>query len=111
MGIFERQRVTIESNDIQYIPGTRKPLSDYSLFAEHVPCTITAISSNTNTVPVMFILKRQLDKIGALPRKGYKVTLDSLDPLDNKIEYRIKDEPIWSGGIKHHIECTLEQLV
>lgn len=111
MSIFERQLVTIYSNDISYVPGTKKPLSEYTLLSEHVPCTITSITTNANKTITLFILKRHLDKVGALPRRGYKIVLEETDALSPNIIYRVIDEPVWSGGVRHHIEVTLEEFV
>ena len=70
MGIFTKQLVTIQANDLQKIPGTRNPVSGFQTIAENVPCRITGTHTDDQR---LFILKKYYDSIPGGIHKGYKI--------------------------------------
>lgn len=100
MGIFTKQLVTIQANDLQKIPGTRNPVSGFRTIAENVPCRITGTHTDDQR---LFILKKYYDSIPGGIHKGYKI-------IANNVEFSVKKEPQWAGGAYHHIELILEEF-
>ena len=55
MGLFTKQIVTIQANDLQKIPGTRNPVSGFQTIAENVPCRLLRLHTDDQR---LFILKK-----------------------------------------------------
>lgn len=102
--IFEVSKATIYKNGIEYKPGTKTPIGDFKIFAENVPCRLVSITGNVNVGLYLCILKRNVNKLPGFIRKGYKVKFH-----DTESEYLVENEPVWAGGVQHHLECRLQE--
>lgn len=103
MSLFTQQKITVQSNQLKYEPGTRKPVSGHVTVASSILCRITGIDNEKLN---LFILKRYYDLIPGGIHKGFKIILED----ENPIEFEVVKEPFWAGGIKHHMEILLEEF-
>lgn len=100
--MFKSHNITVQSNGIAYKPGTRQPVAGYKQIAINVPCHI----GRTGTSPVLklYLLKEYYDSLSEKLNRGFIITDE-----DTLAKYELSQIPIWAGGLKHHIECTLEE--
>jgi len=104
--VFESHSITVEGNGIQYKPGTRQPVGGYTKIATGVICHIGRSSKrNDGNILRVFILKKYVDLLPTPLARGYKI-IDE----ESTFVYSIIETPVWAGGMKHHIECTLEEF-
>jgi hypothetical protein len=101
--MFTQQKITVQSNQIRYETGTRKPVSGYADIATSIPCRITGIDNEKLN---LFILEKYYILIPGGIHKGFKIILEDTNP----IVFEVKNEPFWAGGIKHHMEILLEEF-
>jgi hypothetical protein len=100
--MFESHKITIESNGIRYKPGTRQPTGGYDKVGEHVPCHIGR--TGTSSILKLYMLKKYYNGLTEKLNRGFRITDE-----DTGAKYELSQIPIWAGGLKHHIECTLEE--
>lgn len=103
MGLFDRQKITINSNELKTVPGTRQPNGTPNQIATSIPCTITGTDMDNVT---LFILKKYWDKIPGGVHKGFQIVDEA-----TKQCYRVTNEPVWAGGVTHHVELNVEVFV
>ena len=101
--MFTLQLINVYKNGFSYKPGTRQPGNAFTLVAEKVPCRITGTDSGNI---VLFVLKKYYDTISEGIHQNYKIEL-----VGTNLKYLVKSEPIWAGGITHHVEVDLQELV
>lgn len=100
--MFKSHKITIESNGIKYKPGTRQPTGGYAIVGEHVPCHIGR--TGTSSILKLYMLKEFYISLPEKLNRGFRITDE-----DTQVQYELSQIPIWAGGLKHHIECALEE--
>lgn len=107
MSLFTAQKMTIKKNVIKTV--NRQPVSGYEDVVDTdgniivVPCRVTG-TDNGNIK--LFVLKKFYEKIPDGLHKNFQVKVEGYNQT-----YVISKEPIWAGGVMHHIEADLEELV
>lgn len=96
-------------NIYRYVIETidREHTSFRELVGENIPCRITR-NTRTSYEARLYISKKYVDKIKVFPRKNFEVEIIDKDYIQ---QYTIGNEPIWSGGVKHHLEMDLKESV
>jgi hypothetical protein len=112
MGLFTTHKITlIEEPKINKV--NRQPVSSYIIVndpksdpEDPQPLNIKCRFVRTMNEIYLFVIKNQYLSIPGGLHKNYHLTIEGLPQIFN-----IKDEPSWAGGIRHHIEAVLEELV
>lgn len=110
MSLFTAQRMTIKKNVV--VKSGRQPVSGYELIRVDendqnslplvIPCRITGTNEGNLK---LFVYRTYYDLIPGGLHKNFQITIEGLDQT-----YIISKEPIWAGGVKHHIEVDLEEV-
>jgi hypothetical protein len=103
--LFETHLVTVQDNGITYKPGTKQPTVGFGDLIKHFPCHIGRTGS-TGSLLKLHVLKKHLDKIPKPLARGFRI----IDENHNVV-YELTENPIWAGGSKHHIECSLAEVI
>jgi len=99
--IFETHKMKVKKNEVTTVD--RQPVSKMVEIISGVPCRITG-THNDNIK--LFILGKYYITIPGGLHKNYQVILEGGDFVQT---YMVAKEPIWAGGVKHHIEAELEE--
>jgi hypothetical protein len=102
--LFKTHLITVYKNDIKNVPGSRNPTSGYTEIAKHIKCHIGR-TGPSGSILKLHVLKQELEKLPDTLHRGFKIKDE-----ENNAEYVLSEIPIWGGGMKHHIECALEEF-
>lgn len=100
--LFETHKMTVKRNEVSKVD--RQPVSNLVTVISGVPCRVTGTHNGNIKV---FVLAKHYEKIPGGLHKNFQIELEG-DFVQN---YTIRKEPIWAGGVRHHIECYLEESV
>ncbi len=111
MSLFTAQRMTIKKNVV--VKSGRQPVSGYDLIRVDqndpnslplvVPCRITGTNEGNLK---LFVYRTYYNQIPGGLHKNFQVEIVGFGQT-----YIITKEPIWAGGVNHHVEVDLEELV
>ena len=108
MGLFTTHRITIKKNVIKTVG--RQPVGSYEDLVDTdgnilvIPCRITR--NDTANQTFLFILKKYYELIGGDLHKNYQISIEGITQT-----YVLVNEPLWGGGVRHHIEAVIQEMI
>jgi hypothetical protein len=99
--IFETHKVTIKKYEVTSV--NRQPVNKLVDVVSGVPCRITG--TNNGNIKLFILAKHYTNIPGGL-HKNYQIILEDAEFVQT---YLVSKEPIWAGGVKHHIETELDE--